>query len=49
MDDEGAVFREILKVLRLVLYVFIFLTVLTGTLASRLPLFLLTAGIGQVS
>ncbi|XP_076443597.1 chitin synthase chs-2-like [Babylonia areolata] len=46
-EDDGAVFREILKVLRLVLYVFIILTVLTGTIASRLSLFLLAAGISQ--
>ncbi|KAL8582281.1 hypothetical protein ACOMHN_037038 [Nucella lapillus] len=46
-DDDGAVFREILKVLRLILYFFIIVTVLTGTIASRLSLLLFTAGISQ--
>ena len=47
-DDDGDVFREILKVLRLVLYFVITLTVLAGTVVSRLSLLLLTSGISQV-
>ena len=47
-EDDGDVFREILKVLRLVLYFVITLTVLAGTVVSRLSLLLLTSGISQV-
>ena len=47
-EDESDVFREILKALRLVLYFVITLAVLSGTVASRLSLFLLTSGVTQV-
>nr|KAG5697370.1 hypothetical protein BaRGS_004096 [Batillaria attramentaria] len=46
-EDDGAVFREILKAIRLVLYFFITVTVLGGTVVSRLSLYLLASGISQ--
>ncbi|XP_041366849.1 chitin synthase chs-2-like [Gigantopelta aegis] len=46
-DASDSIFKELLKILRLVLYVFLVLAILATTVTSRLSLFLLTSGINE--
>lgn len=47
-ENDGAVFREILKVLRLILYFVLITAILGGTVAARASFLLLTSGVVQV-
>ncbi|PVD20012.1 hypothetical protein C0Q70_20506 [Pomacea canaliculata] len=46
-ENDGAVFREILKVLRLILYFVLITAILGGTVAARASFLLLTSGVVQ--
>ncbi|ESO87529.1 hypothetical protein LOTGIDRAFT_127716 [Lottia gigantea] len=45
VDDDEAIFKEILKCIRLFLYLFVVIVILASTVASRISLLLMTSGI----
>ncbi|KAL3866223.1 hypothetical protein ACJMK2_043545 [Sinanodonta woodiana] len=48
-EENDAIFKEILKVVRLVLYILLFVAVLGGAVANRLSLMLIISGINKES
>ena len=47
-EESDAIFKEILKIVRLIMYIILFCAILGGAVANRLSLLLIISGINKV-